>query len=155
MLKSKALWTLALAGAMVAGCNKDETKPMPPAAPTTPTVPPVTTPSIPALPTTRPTIPDISIPALPSTGPAAGTGTSGDTTTDAANAKAQTLLEQVQAAIKDKKWDDADALLKKLEDMKDKLSPDLQKQIATLRTAIDAGKATPKLPGGLGLPENK
>lgn len=157
MFKSKVLWAVVVGGAMVAGC-KDETK-QPPSVPAAPTANPSGTvaPTISPLPTTRPSVPDVTVPALPvpattpatpaaGTGTGTGTGASGDTA--AADTQAQATVDQVKANIKDKKWDEADAALTKLEGMKDKLSPDMQKQVENLKTAVDAGKNL-KLPAGL------
>lgn len=150
MLKSNALRVLALGGVMVLGC-KDDTK-TPTAPPATPPTPQATTPpAVPELPgpSTRPTVPEVAVPAIPAV-PATVPSAS---PTDAPSADAQSMLDKVEAAIKDKKWDDADSLLKKLEAMKDKLPADMQTKLGTLRTAIDAGKNL-KLPGGLpGLPD--
>ncbi len=163
MLKSNVLMALTLGGVMVLGCNKDDNKnPPAPPAPAVPTpAPQAGTPSAaPELPgpSTRPTVPEVVAPALPATPalPAAPTTAPSAPSADASTADAQSTLEKVEAAIKAKNWDDADSLLKKLEAMKDKLSPDMQNKVATLRTAVDAGKAV-KLPGGLpGLPgDNK
>lgn len=158
MLKSNVLMALTLGGVMVLGCNKDDNKtpPAPPAPPAAPVPAPqaVTPPAAPDVsgPSTRPTVPEVVAPALP----AAPTTAPSAPSADASTADAQSTLDKVEAAIKAKNWDDADSLLKKLEAMKDKLPPDLQSKVATLRTAIDAGKAI-KLPGGLpGLPgDNK
>ena len=67
------------------------------------------------------------------------------------------MVDEAKADIKDKKWDEAQAVVQKLVDMKDKLSPDLQKEVDTLKTAIDAKNL--KVPGNLpsvpGTPDNK
>src|SRR5690349_16799260 len=84
-------------------------------------------------------------PAAPKVTPAPGT--SGSTTptpgatANAADAQAQTLIQQVTDYIKNNKLDSADQALKQLEAMKSKLSPDMQKQVDNLRTMLDAAKA--------------
>ena len=69
----------------------------------------------------------------------------------AASADAAKLIEQVQALIKDGKFDDAEKKLKELESQKGSLPADMQKQIEGLRTLLTTSKAAkdvevPKLP---------
>jgi len=73
---------------------------------------------------------------------------------EAASADAAKLIEQVQALIKDGKFDDAEAKLKELESQKGSQPADVQKQIEGLRTLLTTSKAAgemkdnlPKLPG--------
>jgi hypothetical protein len=70
----------------------------------------------------------------------------------AATKDAQTLLDQVQQYVKDKKWDDAEAALKKLDGMKDKLPGDWAAKIEAARTALNAAKGAGSLPGGGAVP---
>ncbi|HWE96730.1 MAG TPA: hypothetical protein VG269_22410 [Tepidisphaeraceae bacterium] len=147
MSKLRALWAVALGGALVMGCKKEET----PATPTTPSTPsqqpvpqsnsttPATLPAIPPLPTAP------GVPAVPSSRPADAAAVA----PDAASADAQKLMEQIHKDIHEKKWDAADADMKKLEGMKDQLSTQMQTAVTGLRTQLDASKAASslKIPG--------
>jgi hypothetical protein len=134
---------LVLVGATVlVGCKKDEA----PEAPVTLAPPPATQPAMPDVmppPATAVVVPAVTVPEattpVPATVPAA----------PVADATSQSLLAEVEQDIKDKKWDDAEAALKKLETMKDKLPPDWLDKLKELRTAITAGKAANglKIPG--------
>jgi hypothetical protein len=80
------------------------------------------------------------------------------TAKDSAAAKeAQTLLEKVQTYIKEKKFDDADAALKQLEGMQDKLPESVKVQLPTIRKSLDTAKSltgsTPAAPSGAELPK--
>jgi hypothetical protein len=97
--------------------------------------------------TTQPSVPETVVPAVPPISTPTPSAAAGGAT-DAADAQAQPLVDEAKGDIKDKKWDEAQAVLTKLLGMKDKLSPDLQKEIASLQTALDAGKGL-KLPSGL------
>ena len=161
MLKSVFCVTLALGAATLVGCKEDETKTATPPAsapPTTlPAVPEVPTapaatqpaaevtppvaPAVPAVPA-APAAPAVTPPATPEAPAAAAPGAA------AANPEAQTLLSQVEDDIKNKNWDDASAVLKKLVAMKDQLPQSVQDQIANLQKTVDAGK----LGSGLGIP---
>jgi hypothetical protein len=52
--------------------------------------------------------------------------------------------------IKAKKWDDADAALKKLEGMKDSLPQQLRTQIDSARSSLDGGRKLDSASQGLG-----
>jgi hypothetical protein len=147
MSKSRVLWAVALGGALVMGCKKEET-PVTPATPSTPSqqpvpqsnaTPPATLPAIPSLPTAP------AVPAVPSSKPA----DAAVATTDAASTDAQNLMQQVRKDISDKKWDAAEADMKKLEGMKDQLSTQMQTIVTGLRTQLDTTKAASslKIPG--------
>lgn len=62
-----------------------------------------------------------------------------DSATDAIVQQAQTTFDQVKNYVNEKKFTDADALLKKLEGVQDKLPESIKAQIPKLRQAIDAG----------------
>jgi hypothetical protein len=147
MNKYRALWAIALGGALVIGCSdKKDEKPAAPSTPTTPTTPPPPVPQsnsgAPAA--TLPTVPNTAavpgLPPVPATAPAV---------TEVASADAQKLLLQAKEDIAAKKWDAADADLKKLEGIKDQLSTQLQVTVTSLRTQLDASKAAGsiKIPG--------
>lgn len=152
MSKLRVVWAVALGGALVMGCKK-EAPPAPPTVPSQPvpqsnsSTPPVTLPSVPPLPSAP------SVPAVPSSKPADAAAT----TTDAASADAQKLMQQVAKDISDKKWDAADTDMKKLEGMKDQLSTQLQTAVTSMRTQLDASKAASslKIPGLGTDPNNK
>jgi cysteinyl-tRNA synthetase len=57
-----------------------------------------------------------------------------------ADKDAQALIDQVNAAIKDKKWDNADAAMKKLDASKAQLSDAMKKQVDELKKALDVAK---------------
>ena len=72
----------------------------------------------------------------------------------------QTLIDQVNRYIKERKFEDAEAALKKLEAMKDQLPASLSAQLPTLRKSLDTAKTfigtgtgTPAAPGGTELPK--
>jgi hypothetical protein len=67
----------------------------------------------------------------------------------AANQEAESLLARILALIKDAKLEDAEKLLKTLEDKSGSLSPDMQAKIKAARTALTAKKAAG---GGIKLP---
>jgi hypothetical protein len=80
------------------------------------------------------------------------------TAQDSAAAKqAETLLEKVQTYIKEKKFDDADAALKQVEGMQDKLPASVKAQLPTIRKSLDTAKSltgsTPALPTGAEVPK--
>ena len=64
--------------------------------------------------------------------------------------KAQSLLDQAYKSMSQLKMSDAESALDKLEAMKGQLSPEWQDRIAKLRSAMEARKSAPALPGGLG-----
>ncbi|MDB5353642.1 MAG: hypothetical protein JWN24_95 [Phycisphaerales bacterium] len=146
MNQYRALWAIALGGALVIGCNdKKDEKPAAPSTPTTPSTPAQPVPqSNSGAPVVPPTVPNTAaaptLPAVPATAPA---------TADAASADAQKLLLQAKDDMASKKWDAAEADLKKLEGMKDQLSTQLQVAVTSLRTQLDASKAASsiKIPG--------
>jgi hypothetical protein len=71
----------------------------------------------------------------------------------AANKEAESLLARILALIKDAKLDDAEKLLKTLEEQAGSLSPEMQAKIKAARTTLTAKKAAgggiklPRLPG--------
>ncbi len=164
MLKPVFCVSLALGAATLVGCKDDETKTPAPAAVTPPATmpaasdaatPPATQPTaeVPAVPpaptvpaVTPPTAPAVTPPAAPAvTAPAAPEVTA--PTADAVDPEAKGLMDQAEDAIKNKKWDDASAALKKLEAMKDKLPQSWQDKLKSLETAVDAGKLSSSIPG--------
>jgi hypothetical protein len=79
-------------------------------------------------------------------------------TDSAAGTEAMSLWNQVSQYIKEKKFDDADAALKKLEGMQASLPDTIKTQLPTARKAIDAGKGltgsgTPAAPSAADLPK--
>lgn len=55
-------------------------------------------------------------------------------------ADAKAKLEQVKSLVSEKKLDEADAILKKLEALKGKLPADIQKLVEQSRSALDTAK---------------
>lgn len=137
-MRTVALCSMVLAGALVIGCDKKtDNKPAP---------------AIPAVPAT-PATPNHNTPTPEAAGheavdkaadKAAGLG-------DAAAQQAKEKLAQVMEYIKDNKLDLAEKALAELESMKDKLPEAIQSQLANARTALNAAKASkggmPSLPG--------
>lgn len=139
MLKSVFCVSLALGAATLVGCKDDETKaPAPPA---------VTPPAMPATPATQPSADVPAVPAIPAVPAAPAVTPPAVPAADAVDPEAKSLMDQVKDAIKNKKWDDASAALKKLEGMKDKLPASWQDELKSLQAAVDAGKLTGGLPG--------
>jgi len=171
MLKSSFVWAFALGAALLVGCSKEETTPTP--APT-PSSPPKQ-PQAGAGAGEEMKKADAAVSDTANKGADTAAKTAGDTAkgvadaaktgTDtaakavsAADTEANTLMAQVNQYIKDKKFDDADAALKKLEGMQDKLPESVKTQLPTARKAIDAGKAllggsTPAAPSGAEVPK--
>jgi len=87
--------------------------------------------------------------AAPTTAPAATGTPSLPAAVDDYTAKYAEYAKQVGDAMQNKKWDEAETAMKKLEDIKSKLSPDLQKAVEGLRTGLNAQKAlqTGGIPG--------
>jgi hypothetical protein len=146
LLASLALWPM--------GCDNSEPAPVarPPAAPGTPTVTPppadVDTPASDATPTIDPTVaPDPAVSGTTTTMPTTqpGADAAGDIAT-----QARSLLTQVLDYIKAKKWNDADAALKKLEGMKDSLPQQLRTQIDSARSSLDGARKLDSASQGLG-----
>ena len=74
-------------------------------------------------------------------------GCGGDDTEDQiedVTAKANDLVKEIQTAIKDLNFDDAEKKLKELEGL-DGLDDAMKKQCEDLRTAIETGKKAPKI----------
>ena len=59
----------------------------------------------------------------------------------AVTAEAQKYIDQINAFIKDKKWDEADGVLKKLEAMKDKLPAEWAAKVESAKQMLDKAKA--------------
>jgi small-conductance mechanosensitive channel len=157
MSKSQLVWSLALGAALLVGCEKEETKtPTPPAAPAQPQA--TGTGVVPGQEEMKKAAGNAADTAEKAAGEASKTA--GDTAkaaddaakgaADAAKAtatdsdmakEAQTLLDQVKTYIGEKKFDDADAALKKLEGMADKLPATISGQLPALRKSLDAAKA--------------
>jgi hypothetical protein len=167
MSKSQLLWSLALGSALLVGCEKEETKtPTPPATP--PAQPQASgTGVVPgtdemkkgadAATNTAKTAADNASKTAGDTAKAADDAAKGAadaakaTAADSAMAKeAETLLEQVKTYIKEKKFDDADAALKKVEGMKDQLPANISSQLPTIRQSLDAAKGAAKALEGAG-----
>lgn len=129
-MRTIALCSLVLAGAMVVGCEKTESKT------------PAGTPSVPA------SGEKSSIPSAKDVGEAAGAVAS--QVSDAAVQQAKEKLGQVMEYIKENKLDLADKALTELEGMKDKFPEAIQTQIANARSALNAAKSGKglSLPGG-------
>ena len=132
-----------LASAALTGCKKEEP---------TPTIPPVparsdTNPAVaPAKPMTgAATLPAVTLPAtsLPSSvsGPVNSAVANLDPAKATAAKDAQAKLSEVAQLIGDKKYDLADAALKKLEENKASLPEMAQSKLPDLRKSLDAAKA--------------
>ena len=117
-----------------------------PAAPDVPAVPAATQPSVevPAAPA-APAVP--AVPAAPAAPEATTPAAPAAPTADAVDPEATSLIGQAEDAVKNKKWDDASAALKKLDAMKDKLPQSLQDKIKSLEATVDGGKALSGIPG--------
>lgn len=112
----------------LAACKKEEAA----QTPKTPATPAVHQPATPGVtPPTTPTTP--AVPPVP-----AGSDLA---------AQAQPMLDSLQKAIADKKITDAEAILKKLEEMKSKLPPGLQEQITQMSDQLKLLKSVPAVPG--------
>lgn len=133
-MRTVALCSMVLAGALVIGCDtKTDNKPAP------------ATPAVPATPAT----PNNNTPTPEAAGHEAADKAAG--LSDAAVQQAKDKLAQVMEYIKDNKLDLAEKALAELESMKDKLPQAIQSQLANARSALNAAKAAnggmPSLPG--------
>jgi hypothetical protein len=134
MLKTTLCLTLAIGSVALVGCKPDDSsKDQAPAVPTT----------MPSVPTTMPAVPAVpapAVPAAPTTAPSA-----------AVDPSIQALMDKAVADVEAKKWDAAEADLKQLEDLKDKLPPGWMDKVKSMMAAVQAGKLTSGggLPGGL------
>jgi len=133
-MRTVALCSMVLAGALVIGCDSksDNTTPTPPAVPTPP---------------------NHNSPTPEAAGHEAGQAAAN--LSDTAIQQAKDKLDQAMEYIKENKYDLADKALTELEEMKDKLPASLQSQIAAARSALNAAKSghslpttLPSLPGG-------
>jgi hypothetical protein len=155
--------------ALLVGCDQKEEKKsvpasQPPAAPKTdgaavesskaqtPAMP------TPAAPTTMPGTPVVLAPSTvtpttpPAKAPADAAVSSAAATSEALSKDANSKLEQVLNYVKEKKFDLADELLKKLEANKASLPAAIQSKIDAVRTGLNAAKAMgdgklPAIPG--------
>jgi len=69
-------------------------------------------------------------------------GMSSTVTDQNAEVRAQTLIEQVNRHIRNKEYDAAETSLSELESMKSSLSQSMQTQITSLRTTLNAARAS-------------
>ena len=139
MLKSALCLSLAVGAVVMVGCNKDETKPetaTPAAAPATPPA---------AGPTTMPAVEVPAAPAVP-----AAPVTPAAPSAAAVDPSIQSLMDKATADVEAKNWSAAEADLKQLEDMKDKLPAGWLDKIKSMETAVQAGKLTSG--GGVSIP---
>jgi hypothetical protein len=177
MFSRHAILALGVSAALLSGCDDKKTETPPPApnaaAPTVPAVPSSATPALPtAPPVTTPAVPSVTapstdttpvVPATPSVTPPATPATPSVTppATPAAsgdvNSDAKATLAQFGKDMVARDWKAAGDDLKKLNDEKDKLSPDLQDAVKKAQTELDAAKATSglKIPGLGGDSSNK
>jgi hypothetical protein len=168
-------WCVVVMGvALLVGCDQKEEKKsappsQPPAAPKTDGVAvesskvqtpsaPIPDASTPAVPTTMPATP--AMPALgavtpttpPAKAPVDAAASSAAVTAEALSKDANSKLEQVLNYVKEKKFDLADELLKKLEANKASLPAAIQSKIDAARTGLNAARAMgdgklPAIPG--------
>jgi len=68
------------------------------------------------------------------------TGDGATAALSAVDKEASSLIDKATAFIKDKKLSDAEPIVKKLEEMKPKVSPEIGKAIETVRSSYDAAK---------------
>ncbi len=163
------LCAAALSASLLVGC-KDEpaaNTPVPPSTaptsmPTTgdmtsmmPSSMPSMSASMPSMPSMSTTMPAMTPPAMtpPAMTPSTTTPPAtpdASVSTDDAKTKAMSIMDDVKKAVKDNKLDDADAGLKKLDDLKSKLPADMQTQIDELKKTVEgAKKMLGNIPSGL------
>jgi hypothetical protein len=136
MLKSALSLTLAVGAVAMVGC-KDDTKTEQAAPTTMPSAMPapapveVTPPAVPAVP---------AVPAAPTTAPS----------TAAVDPSIQALMDKAVADVEAKNWSAAEADLKQLEDLKDKLPAGWLDKVKSMEAAVQAGKLTSG--GGVTIP---
>ena len=162
--KQFAVWACSMivgAGLLVGGCQKEEDKaPTPPATPTTPKPAPTAgTDASKAADTAAKKVEEgaakvqegaekgadaaanaADSAAKTSADAAKKAGDGASAALSAVDKEANTLIEKAQAFIKDKKLSDAEPIVKKLEEMKPKVSPQIASAIDTLRSSYDAAK---------------
>jgi hypothetical protein len=131
-MKLHCLAAVALSSFLAIGCEEKKD------APVTPTAPPSTPVPTPSVSADKPAA-DMQTAAQNAAQSAANAGTNAMGAVQAAGAdlaaRAQQLYDQAQTLIKDKKWDEAEALLKQLDGLKAQLPAEWQ-------TKIDAAHAT-------------
>jgi hypothetical protein len=129
------LFACSLPLLVLIGCDKKEE---------TPAVPPPTAPvPSPSVNMDR-TATDLQNAAGSASSAAANAGTSAlDAAKEAGadiGAQAQRLYDQAEAYIKDKKWSDAEAVVKQLETLKAKLPAEWQAKVDSLRQSLDTAR---------------
>ncbi len=162
-MKSRAiLMPVVVSLAVLAGCDNEQNKKSPAPIPTNPPAGSQTPTKAPEQPAVKPpesTTPAVVAPTTQKVVDAAKTTMDATKTaatdaakaaTDATNQQANKLMNDLSSAIGSAKWSDADALIKQLDAMRDKLPADLQTKYDGLKKLYTDNKAKLQAIPGLG-----
>lgn len=137
-MTTRILCSLALAAAFIVGC-KEEPAPAPKVD---------NTPKLPSVDDVKKAADNATKTATDATKNATATATdAAKTAADEAKKNASDWMSKLEAAIKDKKLDDAKTYVDKLQAIRDQLPAELKSKFDSLKAAFDAAKAQGAVPG--------